>query len=98
MILKSPCSPKARMKLALKRSRISDIEMKIENLKLKMKELRKKEINRLSKIYIQHQFEITFGAPYKTVMHALIGEMQTSKEIERLNHAKQVNYAFFISE
>ena len=70
---------------------IKDLENQIEKTREEISELKKNEINRIIKCFIEKNYENIYHTNIETVLAALIGADEKDTEINRYNLAKK-NY------
>ena len=69
---------------------IESMEEEINKNKNEINDLKTKELDRISKEFLLHQYGRKFNVKLEDVISALIGEEQLYNEIERQNRKKKV--------
>ena len=75
---------------------IGKLANKKEKIEKELKLLRKKEMLRLFKEFIENNYENKYHASIETVIAALVGELKKDKELVEFSKIKKVNFIILL--
>lgn len=86
----------------MKKTSILEIETELAEVRTEMLFLKKKELNRLLKLYVSGKFAKSFSEPLLTVLVTLLGDETAKGQNEKIQRAKEVRqltvFSFFFKK